>query len=394
MNTIIKEKAEQASAILKEKNIDLWITFVQETTAGGDPVIPLIYGTDLTWHSALIFSKTGERIAIVGHYEAETARRTNAYTQVIDYHEGISQVLVETVKKFSPRQIALNYSTNDVYADGLGHGQYLILQKFFEGTPYMQRVIPAEEIISALRGRKSPSEVERIKTAIKTTDDIYRATFDYVQPGMREIQIADFMHRQLEKHGVLPSWDLNHCPTVNAGPESAVGHVGPTEITIQRGQVLHFDFGVKQDEYCSDIQRVVYFLGEGEKEPPQKVLHGFNTIVNAIQKTVAGIKPGMTGAQVDQIARQHVTAAGYPEYMYGTGHQMGRECHDGGCLLGPAWERYGNAPNWQLEAGQVYTVEPGLALDEYGYIGIEEDVLVTQDGCVFLSKPQTELVVK
>jgi Xaa-Pro aminopeptidase len=394
MNPIIKEKAEQASAILKEKDIDLWISFVQETTAGGDPVIPLIYGTDLTWHSALIFSKTGERIAIVGHYEAETARRTNAYTQVIDYHEGISQVLVETVDKFSPRQIALNFSMNDVYADGLGHGQYLTLQKFFESTPYMQRVISSEGIISALRGRKSPSEIERIKAAIKTTDEIYRATFDTLKPGLSEIQIAEFMHRQLKEHGVLPSWDLNHCPTVNAGPESAVGHVGPTEITIKRGHLVHFDFGVKQDEYCSDIQRMVYFLGEGEKEPPEKVILGFNTIVEAIQKTVADIKPGMTGAQVDQIARKYVTAAGYPEYMYGTGHQMGRECHDGGCLLGPTWERYGEAPNWRLEAGQVYTVEPGLALDGYGYIGIEEDVLVTKDGCVFLSKPQTELIVK
>ena len=86
--------------------------------------------------------------------------------------------------------------------------------------------------------------------------------------------------------------------------------------------------------------------------------------------------------------------AGFPEYMYSTGHQMGRQCHDGGCLLGPTWERYGEAPNWLLEAGQVYTVEPGLALDGYGYIGLEEDVLITEDGCEFLSEPQTKLIVK
>lgn len=394
MNEIVREKAAQANQILKELDIDMWMTFVQETSAGGDPVLPLIYGTDLTWHSALIFTKSGERIAIVGHYEAETARRTKAYTEVIEYHEGMSELLIQTLDRFNPAQLALNYSTDDVYSDGLGHGQYLFLQQVLKDTPYMQRVISAEKIVTALRGRKSPTEVERIRKAIATTKEIYQATFDFVKPGLTEIEIADFMHAQLAQHGVEASWDLQHCPTVNAGPDSAVGHVGPTEIQVKRGQLVHFDFGVKQNEYCSDIQRVVYFLAEGEKEPPKAVTEAFNVIKNAVQSAVKGIKPGMRGVEADQLARSVVTGAGFPEYMYGTGHQMGRQCHDGGCLLSPTWERYGDAPNWQLQAGQVYTVEPGLALEGYGYIGLEEDVLVTEDGCEFLSEPQTELIVK
>lgn len=394
MNEIVREKTVQANQILKEKDVDLWMTFVQETTAGGDPVLPLIYGTDLTWHSALIFTKSGERIAIVGHYEAETARRIQAYTEVIEYHEGVSELLIKTLDRFNPAQLALNFSTDDAYADGLGHGQYLFLQKILKDTPYMERVISAQPVITALRGRKSPTEVERIRKAIQTTKEIYEATFEFVQPGMTEIEIADFMHARLDQRGIESSWDLQHCPTVNAGPDSAVGHVGPTEIQVKRGQLVHFDFGVKENEYCSDIQRVVYFLGEDEKEPPQVVTEAFNVIVRAIQEVVKGIKPGMRGVEADQLARSTVTGAGFPEYMYGTGHQMGRQCHDGGCLLGPTWERYGDAPNWLLEPGQVYTVEPGLALEGFGYIGLEEDVLVTEDGCEFLSEPQTEMILK
>ena len=394
MPDLIQEKTKQASKLLQEVDIDLWLTFVRETSAGGDPVLPLIYGTDLTWQSALIFTKTGHRIAIVGHFESETARRIGAYTEVLEYDEGISDLLIATLHRFDPQRIAVNYSSEDVYADGLGHGLYQVLLNYLKDTPYVGRFISAERIISALRGRKTPLEIERIKAAIRTTEEIYRLTFDHIQPGMTEIEVADYMHHQLTQRGLQPSWDLNHCPTINVGPDSAVGHVGPTEITIQRGQLLHFDFGVRQDGYCSDIQRVVYFLAEGENEPPEAVQHGFTTIVTAIQKTVEAIKPGMTGLQADQIARQIVIGAGYPEYKYGTGHQMGRECHDGGCMLAPAWERYGQTPNWVIEAGQVYTVEPGLMLESYGYIGLEEDVLVTEGGCQFLSTPQTKIILR
>ena len=87
---------------------------------------------------------------------------------------------------------------------------------------------------------------------------------------------------------------------------------------------------------------------------------GFDTIVLAIQEAVKAMKPGVTGKNIDAIARDIVTGAGYPEFKYALGHQLGREAHDGGALLGPKWEKYGNLPDMPLEAGQIFTVEPGL----------------------------------
>jgi Xaa-Pro aminopeptidase len=394
MSHLVNEKVAQAVQILQEKGVDVWLIFVRETSAGGDSVLPLIYGLDLTWQSALILTRQGERIAIVGQFEAEAARRVGAYPSVLGYHQSIRPLLLETLDRLQPRQIAINYSRNDVHAGGLHHGLYQVLLGYLEGTPYTSRLISAEAVIAALRGRKTPEEIRRIRAAIQTTHTIYQQTFDHLQVGMREADLGLFMHEQLDSRGLQPAWERANCPMVDSGPGASAGHAGPTERRLAPGHLLHFDFGVRQDEYCSDIQRMVYLLKPGETQPPPAVQRGFDTVVQAIQSAMAVMKPGVTGLEVDAAARRVVTEAGYPEYMYATGHHLGRAAHDGAGVLGPAWERYGETPHYPLEAGQVYTVEPGLEVEGYGYIGVEEDVVVTQQGAEFLSQPQTELILK
>jgi Xaa-Pro aminopeptidase len=202
------------------------------------------------------------------------------------------------------------------------------------------------------------------------------------------------MHDQMSELGVGAAWDYDGCPIVNAGPDSPVGHGAPGDLLVQRGQIVHLDFGVRQDDYCSDIQRVVYLLGEDEAEPPVAVRRGFELVRAAVEAAVAACRPGSQGVEVDAAARKVITDAGYEEYKYATGHGLGRTAHDGGPLLGPAWERYGAAPRQRVEVGHVYTIEPGLEVPGYGYIGIEEDVVVTHSGAEYLGEPQMSLIVK
>lgn len=394
MEKIVQEKTAQAVEILREKNIDLWLTFVRETSGGGDPVLPLIYGrASLTWQSALLISATGERIAIVGRFECETAQRTGAYDTIIPYDESFQPALIQVLDRIQPQTIAINTSKNDVLADGLTHGMYELLREMLQGTNYANCLISAEEVISALRGRKSGQEIQRIRAAIAETEIIYKKAFDFLQPGMTEKQVAGFMHQQIFESGLGFAWTPEGCPAVNTGPDSPVGHSAPTDLVIERGHIVHFDFGVKKEDYCSDIQHTVYLLNDGETTPPQAVQHGFDTVRKAVNEAFLKIRPGVTGQSVDNAARNLVVNAGYPEYKYATGHQLGRLAHDGGGILGPCWQRYGDLPTMPLEVGQVYTIEPGLMVPGYGYIGLEEDILVTNDGAEYLTVPQEKLIL-
>jgi Xaa-Pro aminopeptidase len=390
MNALVIEKVEQAVGLLQEMEIDAWLTFVRETTEAGDPVLPIILGQSLTWQSALIITRTGERIAIVGAYETEAVRATGAYTDVVEYVEGIREPLRAVLERLDPGRLAINYSMDDVKADGLTHGLYLLLLEHLAETPWVDRLESAGPLIGALRGRKTPGELQRIERAIETTDEIFKAVHAYADVGRAETEISAFMHEAAKSRGVGLAWDAAGCPIVTTGPNSMVGHGVPSaDLRIEPGGVFHLDFGVQQDGYCSDVQRGWYVPGAGEAEPPADVQQAASAVVAAIKAAAEALRPGVQGWVVDDAARRTLVEAGYPEYRHATGHQVGRAAHDGGCVLGPRWARYGSTPFIHVEAGNVFTLELGVeSLKERGYFGLEEMVLVTEDGCRWLTDPQ------
>jgi Xaa-Pro aminopeptidase len=390
---LVTEKIQQAVSILNEKDIDLWMTFVRESGTMRDPAMEMVVGTNATWQSAFLINRNGDTTAIVGSLEVPNMNMVGTYKNVVGYVQSVKEPLVEYLTKHDPKKIAVNYSINSNLADGLTHGLFLILQKHLEGTPFIERFVSSEEIIASLRGRKSSSEIELMKTAVKHTEEIFEEATKFIAPGKSELEIATFVKERIFERGLGLAWAEDHCPSVFTGPDTAGAHSGPTDRKVKKGHIINMDFGVKYNGYCSDMQRTWYILRDGEDTAPNEVQRGFDVLKTAIQKAKAVIRPGVKGCEVDETARNYITENGYAEYQHGLGHQLGRTAHDGGGGLFPRWERYGNLPFLPIEENQIFTIEPRLFVEGHGIVTMEEEVVVTKDGCEYLTNPQIELIL-
>jgi len=391
MISTISEKIRQAQAILAERKVDCWLTFVRETSSISDPALELILGTNVVWPSAFIIAANGKAVAIVGSLDVQNIKDHAPY-EVVGYVDSIREALRSTLECMNPRRIAINYSTADVMADGLTFGMHKLLIEYLEGTPFARRFESSEPVVTALRSRKSASEIEAVRSAVDETLSIFGEVTRFLKPGLTEKDVAEFILKRTKEQSLEPAWDPESCPAVFTGPESAGAHAMPTARTMEPGHLMNIDFGVRKNGYVSDLQRTWYFLKKGETQAPADVRKGFTTIRDAIRRSVEALKPGVEGRAVDKIARDLITSAGYSEYPHALGHQVGRKAHDGGGLLAPNWERYKNLPFMKVEAEQVYTLEPRLTVEGRGVATVEEIVVVTENGCRFLSSPQEELI--
>ena len=387
----VVEKINQAVKILNEKNIDLWLTFTRESGNIKEPMMDMLVGTNCTWQSAFIITRYGDSIALLGSLDVANMRAFGTYKEVHGYIKSIREVLIETLNRYKPAKIAINYSRNSSSADGLTHGMYLELLDYLKDTEYKDRLISSEELIAALRGRKSRAELDLMKVSIAETLKIFDETTHFIKPGVTEKEIAAFILNKCKERKYCTAWEKEYCPSVFTGPDTAGAHAGPTDRKVEKGHVINIDFGVKINGYCSDLQRTWYVLRDGETQAPPEVLKGFNVIKESIQLAAKELKPGKKGHEIDSISRNYIVQNGFEEYPHALGHQLGRFAHDGGALLAPKWERYGDIPDMIIEEGQVYTLEPRLTIKDFGIATIEEEVAVTKDGCEFISSPQTEI---
>jgi Xaa-Pro aminopeptidase len=392
MQTIVQEKLDQAVQLLNEQNVDAWVTFVRETSQTHDPALDVLVGFGVTWVSAFIVTKGGEKIALVGRYDADNITKLGAYTQVLGYDQSIRELLTSEIKRLDPHTIALNYSLSDVGSDGLTHGMFLKLSELL-GPPFVDRFASAEGIARRLRERKSPAEVAKIKETILITEAVYKELFGLPLRGMTERQVWQRAGEIVASYDAEFGWERVNCPIVNAGPDSSIGHGIPDDIAIEPGMIVHFDMGLRSGDYTSDLQRDAYVLREGETEPPVEVQRAWHACRAALEAGRSVLKAGVPCWQVDRAAREALEDFGYPEFMHAFGHHVGRKVHDGGSVLGPHWEKYGDLPDQLVEPNSAFAIELGVMVEGVGYIGVEENVLVTAQGAEYLSEPQRELIV-
>lgn len=385
-----KLKISQTKELLKELGIDVWVVFVRETPMMADPVLALVVGHEVTWQSFFIYTSDGQSLALVGNFDKDNFIRSGCFDKVLTYTQSVKEQFVDLITEIDPQKIALNYSTSDSASDGLTHGMFMLISEYLEGTPYHSRIISAEEIVSKLRSRKLPEEINLLKKAAEIASEVWEEVSKEIKTGMTEKEVAAIIDSKIKERGCSNSFDT----LVNAGDKTEPGHGLPTAAKIDKGDLVHIDFGVLYQGFCSDIQRLLYFNRPNESSPPLELLDAFNTVRDIITETGKECRPGKKGYEIDQIARKILTDHGYPEYQHALGHQLGRSVHDGGAILGPEWARYGITPAMPLEENNVFTLELEIMLPGIGCVGLEEDMCITNEGAEFLCNRQKVLVVR
>ncbi len=387
---IVKEKIAQITPLLEELGIDAWLIYVRESSIINDPIMPLIVGHELVWPSYFLYTTKGDAIAIVGHFDKADFERSGNFTEVLPFTKNGADILISTLDRIKPKQIAINYSTNTPSADGLTHGMYLRLGKDLGDTSYAEKLVSGEDLCMKLRSRKSPGEVTLLENAAQVAGQAWYNALPRIKTGMTEIAIAKIIESEMAKLGSKPSFET----IVNAGSKTEPGHGSPTDAVLEPGDLLHVDFGALVSGYCSDIQRLAYFKKDDEVTAPEELQKAFSLVRDIVKKCMVSINPGMTGNDIDSIARKILTDNNYPEYQHALGHQLGQYVHDGGALLGPHWPQYGKTPDIPLEKNFIFTVELEIMIDGIGCAGLEEDIIITDDGGKFLSLPQLDLPVR
>lgn len=389
---LTQDKVRQAVRLLDELDIDGWLTFARETSQTPDPALDLIYPFGVTWPSAFLITRDGQRVAILGRHDAPNADALGAFSRIIPYDESIEPALVQALADLKPASLAINRSTSDPSSDGLTSGMQAILEGYLAQSGISpEATVSAETLLGSLRGRKTDNEIERIQAAIETTQRIFDEIGAQIRVGLTEKDVAELFHQTVTRLGLGYAWDPMGDPLVNAGPESSIGHTVPSDLKIEPGHLVHVDFGIKQEGFCSDLQRTWYILAPGESGVPPAVAKAWDASRAALLAGAERMRPGVEGWDVDAAARARLVDAGFDAYQHAFGHHLGRVAHDGGTVLGPRWDRYGQLPYGRLEAGNVFAIELGVQVDGYGPVYLEENVTVTPDGIAWLSLPQTEI---
>lgn len=386
------EKLALAHACMQEQAIDMWIVAGHESATNSEPILPVISDHEFIGYTALVFCGDGTRYCVCTPIDANGYIHAGIFDEVYPFRVSFAQELAQLIGQKKPKSIALNYSEYDPGSDGLSYGAYQMIQDALSIVNYQGSIVSAYPITSVVRGIKSDWELQQIEAACKEAEDIFEAAKAFIREGVTCKDVFDFFQAEVEQRKLGYAWAKSFNPGVFAGKDCPSGHMAPPPVVIQAGQLVNIDFGVKVKEYSCDLQRMYYLLREGESDAPQDAKDAFYAVRDGIQKAAAVLKPGITGNEVDTAARSYITGLGYDDWNAATGHQLGREAHDGGALLAPRKPRY-NRPDLidtPLRAGYVFTLEPGV-LTEYGRVGLEEDVVVTADGARFLTPPQQEL---
>jgi len=322
------------------------------------------YFSGFTGSAGLLLIDKQKQLLFTDFRYIEQANKQSPEYQIVRHGTDMFAILADTVKKLGVTRIGFesDFITWDTYQKQAAHLTMVELQ-------------PVQ--LDTLREIKDQSELTLLQQAVEIADTAFNHVVTIIRPGITELEIALDLEYQMRKLGSeKPAFDT----IVASGYRGALPHGQPSDKIIEAGDFITMDFGAVYQGYHSDMTRTVVAGKASDKQ------HEIYDIVQAAQ--LAGVKAvaaGKTGKEIDQVARQIISDAGYGEYFgHSLGHGVGLAIHEE--------PRLSPANDSKLAAGMVVSVEPGIYLPEWGGVRIEDLVVVAAVGCTVLTASSKNLL--
>lgn len=326
----------------------------------------LRYLTNFTGSTAVAIVTADEAVFMTDFRYTQQATE-----QVTDFtvHQ-VSRTLFDEVNTYLKEK---NIQKVGIEANEMTVATYLHLQTLFDAE-----IVPTYNMVETLRQYKTEEEIAIIKEACVITDEAFDHILTFVKPGVTEIQVANELERFLKAKGASA---MSFDTIVASGVRSAMPHGVASDKVIEDGDIVTIDFGCYYKGYSSDMTRT---FAVGSIDP--KLEEIYNIVWQAHELVNQQAKAGMTGAQIDAIARDYIRSKGYGDYFgHSLGHGLGLNVHEM-----PGVSSRNEMP---IEENMVITNEPGIYIDGLGGVRIENDLVVRKDGVESLNTSPKHLII-
>jgi Xaa-Pro aminopeptidase len=326
----------------------------------------LLDDEESTWPGTLLVTRDALLILADSRYTEQAEREARGW-EVILTTGGIGQDLPPVLERHEVVSLGME-------AEVMTHGDWTALAA---AAPGVELHAMDDELVP-MRLIKADDELAAIGRACELADAAFAHLVEFVRPGMTELQVAWELEAFFRANGA----DGLAFPTiVLAGPRAAMPHGQPSDAIIERGTVLLIDFGCKVDGYRSDTTRTV-FIGD----VPDELRRVHDAVREAQAAALDAIAVGVNGQDVDAVARRVISDAGFEPYGHGLGHGIGLEVHEPPSLR--------KTRPYTLEAGMVFSVEPGIYQPGVTGVRIEDIVVLEESGPRSLNHaPREPLVI-
>lgn len=358
---VVKRRLARLRALMQEKKADAFVLLVLERLNSENcHYISGFRGSS----AALIIDGEEARLITDGRYRTQAAEQS-PFSLTVQADLPLPAYVAKTVTEKGWRTVAFE-------AEKVSHGLFEAVLR-----PAPTRWVDGSAFIPSLRRSKDDTEAGAIRAAAAIARRAYDLALERVKPGMTEVEFESLALSEIKRWGGEKGWAHDDF-IVASGERGAMCHARATRKAFEPGDTVTFDYGVMVDGYMCDITRN---FAVGHAQP--RALELNDILLRAHREAAAALRPGISGKEVDAVARKVISDAGYgKDFVHGLGHGLGLEIHEA--------PRLSPVSRDILRVGDVVTIEPGIYLEGWGGLRIEDDYRITETGadCLTLSDDQ------